>query len=85
MVGLSKRFKQSEVESYINKIDEYEIDFDKTLDEIKDDINNLCKKDPGISTIDYPLKNPRGYATFRHKVNTIFIFIKKFINLLSKM
>ena len=49
MVGLSKRFKQSEVESYINKIDEYEIDFDKTLDEIKDDINNLCKEDPKMA------------------------------------
>uniref|UniRef100_A0A6C0LQL5 C2H2-type domain-containing protein n=1 Tax=viral metagenome TaxID=1070528 RepID=A0A6C0LQL5_9ZZZZ len=43
--AITKRFKWSEVESYINKMDEYEINFDKTLDEIKDDINKLCKED----------------------------------------
>jgi hypothetical protein len=47
--ALTKRFKWSEVESYINKMDENEINFDKTLDEIKDDINKLCKEDPNMA------------------------------------
>lgn len=42
--ALSKKFCWEDVERYINKMDKYEIDFSRNLDEIKDSILKLCEE-----------------------------------------